>query len=315
MSFNHEPHWWSWRDIVQHAGQLGIPNFQRGAVWDTGNRTALLESLFEQSPCGSFVLWEPEDNRDPFRHGVPLRAFEQGVSPLWLVDGQQRTRAMLDTYQQLLTVPTGVDGWALVREVELSSLRRLGGALLLGIVEDDEEGGDKDAHFWGVVLPAMREFDRAQDPYFGRHSESRNVLRGSMFRQFSPRARIRLDSQGREKNAPPLPVGVVPLATLLVPEGVFHDDELRSVAESALRTFETDKPSLQELDELVPWGPQFVTGHTYERPALGDRSADADAMGGPPRPPRCECQRDGRVTHRALRAQVEGGVQAVQRHV
>lgn len=272
MSFNREPHWWSWRDIVQRADQLGIPNFQRGAVWDTGNRTALLESLYEQSPCGSFVLWAPEDDRDPLRHGVPLRAFARGITPLWLVDGQQRTRAMLDTFQELLTVPAGVHGWRLVREAELKSLRSLGDALLGDLVEEEEDlGGDfEDAHFWGVVLPAMRAFDRAEAPYFGRHGESRNVVRGSMFRRLSPRARVRLSSRGRETNVPPLPVGVVPLATLLSPKGIFHDDELRSVVELALRTFETSEPDLEVLDDLLPWGPQFVTGHLYERPTFGD---------------------------------------------
>lgn len=272
MSFNREPHWWSWRDIVQRADQLGVPNFQRGAVWDTGNRTALLESLYEQSPCGSFVLWAPEDDRDPLRHGVPLRAFGQGITPLWLVDGQQRTRAMLETFQELLTVPAGVQGWRLVREAELRSLRSLGDTRLGDLVEEEENlGGDfEDAHFWGVVLPAMREFDRAEDPYFGRHGESRNVVRGSMFRRLSPRARVRLSSRGKETNVPPLPVGVVPLATLLSPVSIFHDDELRSVVEFALRTFETNDPDLKALDDLIPWGPQFVTGHLYERPTFGD---------------------------------------------
>jgi hypothetical protein len=272
MYLNPEPHWWSWSDIVQRADQLGVPNFQRGAVWDTGNRTALLESLYEQSPCGSFVVWAPDDDRDPLRHGVPLRAFAQGVTPLWLVDGQQRTRAMLDTFQQLLTVPTGVQGWTLVREAELRSLRNLGDALLIDIVEEEENVGDnfEDAHFWGVVLPAMRAFDRAEDPYFGRHGESRNVLRGSMFRRLSPRARVRLNSRGRETSVPPLPLGVVPLATLLSPEGIFHDDQLRSVVELALGTFKTEKPDLEKLDDLIPWGPQFVTGHFYERPTFGE---------------------------------------------
>jgi hypothetical protein len=94
------PHWWSWADIVRHANKLGIPNFQRGAVWDTGNRVALLESIYEQSPCGSFVLWAPDaDGRDPRRHGVPLCRSTSEMDLIWLVDGQQRTRAMLDTYQ------------------------------------------------------------------------------------------------------------------------------------------------------------------------------------------------------------------------
>ena len=221
MPFNRKHQWWSWTDIVEHADQLGIPNFQRGAVWDTGNRTALLESMYEQSPCGSFVLWAPEDEGNPLRHGVPLRAFGAGVEPMWLVDGQQRTRAMLDTFEQLLTVPTDSNGWALVREAELDSLRSLGTHCWLDIVEDDEEGVDGDAegaHFWGVVLPAMRAFDQTKRSYFRKHSESRNVLRGSMFRRLSPRARFRLNSQGREKTVPPLPVGVIPLATLLAPK-------------------------------------------------------------------------------------------------
>lgn len=47
-STTREPRWWSWAEIVRHADQLGIPNFQRGAVWDTGNRVALLESIYEQ---------------------------------------------------------------------------------------------------------------------------------------------------------------------------------------------------------------------------------------------------------------------------
>jgi hypothetical protein len=74
----HEPRWWSWAKIVQHADRLGIPHFQRGAVWDTGNLTSLLESIYEQSPCGSFVLWAPEGDSDPLSHGKPLRAFGFG---------------------------------------------------------------------------------------------------------------------------------------------------------------------------------------------------------------------------------------------
>ena len=229
MSFNRDLQWWSWKSIVQHADRLGIPNFQRGAVWDTGNRTALLESMYEQSPCGTFVFWAPEDNNDPLDLGVPLRAFGKDVSPMWLVDGQQRTRALLDTFEQLLTVPTDSDGWALVREAELKSLRSVGYALQPDEVEDDDDvedddeavggneegvGGDEeDVHFWGVVLPAMRAFDQTgSKPYFGTHSESRNVLRGSMFRRLSPRARVRLNSQGRRMTVLPLPVGVIPLA-------------------------------------------------------------------------------------------------------
>ena len=93
-SSRHRHHWWSWIDVVRNVGRLGVPNFQRGAVWEPSNRTALLESMYEQSPCGSFVFWEPEEDGVPRRHGVPLRAFDEGTAPLWIVDGQQRMSSL-----------------------------------------------------------------------------------------------------------------------------------------------------------------------------------------------------------------------------
>ena len=267
-----EPHWWSWADIVRYADRLGIPNFQRGAVWDTGNRVALLESIYEQSPCGSFVLWAPDgDDGDPLRHGVPLRRFDGGVEPMWLVDGQQRTRAMLDTFQQLIDVPVRADGWSLVRSQDLATLHAIG-APLLGESSDESETPDEDAegelHPWVVVLPAMPVFDRGREPYFGRHSESRNVRRGSMFRRLRPRARTRLSADGKAtRPVPPLPVGMVPLVALLAPDGVFHDAPVRGAASVVLRAFIDGAIDEDALDELLPWGPQFITGHAYEAPA------------------------------------------------
>lgn len=263
-----EPHWWSWVDIVRHADRLGIPNFQRGAVWDTGNRVALLESIYEQSPCGSFVLWAPDgDQGDPRRHGVPLRRFADGAEPMWLVDGQQRTRAMLDTFQQLVELPERTDGWSLVRPQDLDALYALG-AGLLGEDADEDEGPDEDAegelHPWVVVLPAMPIFDRGREPYFGRHSESRNVRRGSMFRRLRPRARVRLNADGKVRPVPPLPVGIVPLVALLAPDGVFHHAAHRAEAFMVLQQYIDSGDGIDALDALLPWGPQFVTGHSYE---------------------------------------------------
>ncbi len=82
------PTWWSWSTIIARADRLGVPHFQRGAVWEAGNRVALLESIFEGSPCGSFVLWSAGDGAAPGAHGVPLRGrFGSGAPWLWLVDG------------------------------------------------------------------------------------------------------------------------------------------------------------------------------------------------------------------------------------
>lgn len=63
----------------------------------------------------------------------------QGVSPMWLVDGQQRTRAMLGIFQQMLTVPT-VDGWSLVRKADLDSLIGIRDAVSGDPTADDRTG-------------------------------------------------------------------------------------------------------------------------------------------------------------------------------
>lgn len=283
-SSRHAPHWWSWAGVIRNVRRLGVPNFQRGAVWDASNRTALLESMYEQSPCGSFVFWEPEEAGAPRRHGVPLRAFDDGAVPLWIVDGQQRMRAMLTVFEQLFAGPVDQHGWSLVRPQDLERLRAVTNAAVVNVQDDDEEDAedtlDGDGErFWGVVLPAMRVFERPGGAYFGARSESRNVQRGSMFRRLSPRARVRYNSRGKETGAPPLPVGVVPLASLVAPSSVFLDASLRVQAAEALRSFASSTPGLDTLDALIPWGPQFVTGHAYARPG---------ADGGAPVPLRWE---------------------------
>lgn len=275
MTADLDPHWWSWADIVRHADQLGIPNFQRGAVWDASNCVALLESIYEQSPCGSFVLWAPTaDAGDPRRHGAALRAFAADKEPIWLVDGQQRTRAMFDIFQQLTDSPSRPGAWALVRKEDLDQLRD-NNLCEAGSLDDEheEEDGEDGFHPWLVVLPAMSVFDRGPEPYFGRHSESRNVRRGSMFRRLRPQARTRRNAKGKIQTAPPLPVGVVPLAALVSPAGVFHHQCLRDSVCEAMRAFDTDTTALAVLDELLPWGPQFVTGHAYEAPRHDDTPA------------------------------------------
>lgn len=284
--------WWSWADIVKYAHQLGIPNFQRGAVWGVANRTALLESMFEQSPCGSFVLWQPADDGDLRRHGVPVlsRSFEEGIAPMWLVDGQQRTRAMLDTYRQLFAVPAS-DGWSLVRDEDIASLRSLDPVEIDGgmrpVASDDDDGEAHELRYWGAVLPAMRQFDESGENYFADRSESRGVRRGTMFRRISPTARLQRDGQGRTKRLPPGVPGTLPLVLLMAPTSLLGDRVQRQQAAELLAGLGGGRPDFDALDNLLPWGPQFVTGHAYEMMGSGApepmrwadvhrRAADAD---------------------------------------
>jgi hypothetical protein len=275
ISRKQTPDWWSWQTILENAHCLGIPNFQRGAVWDLGNRVALLESLYEQSPCGSFVFWQPDDDSsNPERHGVPLVVFRD-PAPLWLVDGQQRTRALLDTFLQILEPHTKSQPLRLVREADLNALRLMGRYLIETDhreTDDSDQGDDcfeavNEMFLWMVVLPAMPIFDGKRKPFFGKYSESRFVQRGSMFRRFHPRARSRWNEKGQLKPVPPIPPGTIPLAALITTGGVFVSTELRIQARTALQTFQSESPDLNSLDDLLPWGPQFVTGHAFESPA------------------------------------------------
>jgi hypothetical protein len=102
-----KPDWWSWKDVVQNRHLLSIPHFQRGSVWDRGNRVALLESLVHASPCGSFVLWKPDSGVTDVGSPLVLCDASRGApwvpdKALWLVDGQQRSRSLLALYKELL---------------------------------------------------------------------------------------------------------------------------------------------------------------------------------------------------------------------
>jgi hypothetical protein len=89
---------WLQRDIsvasVVEAGsyaQLGIPHFQRGLVWGDEAVGLLLESLFHDTPCGTFILWKP---LKPASHGVGLVTRHGNGLAYLIVDGQQRIRSL-----------------------------------------------------------------------------------------------------------------------------------------------------------------------------------------------------------------------------
>ena len=78
-------------EIQGLVGKLGIPHFQRGLVWGPDSVGALLESLFFNTPCGSFVFWKAPRDAD---HGTPLLDRGDGEISYFVVDGQQRIRSL-----------------------------------------------------------------------------------------------------------------------------------------------------------------------------------------------------------------------------
>jgi len=76
------------------SGLFWLPHFQRGSVWNEEMDLRLLDSLLLGTPCGSLVSWTP-NAADPQMYGVPITRAVAGKIAEYLVDGQQRVRALL----------------------------------------------------------------------------------------------------------------------------------------------------------------------------------------------------------------------------
>lgn len=82
---------WKVSEVLDRVPELGIPHFQRGMVWGEESQSALLESLFYDTPCGSFVLWQPDDCEG---QGVALDSAAKRPMRYLVIDGQQRIRSL-----------------------------------------------------------------------------------------------------------------------------------------------------------------------------------------------------------------------------
>lgn len=76
----------------------GIPHFQRGGVWNNDDVSMLLESMYYETPCGSFVFWKPSNLSNLNLFGKPIIGdkFDETSSKdsfkFFVIDGQQRIR-------------------------------------------------------------------------------------------------------------------------------------------------------------------------------------------------------------------------------
>jgi hypothetical protein len=86
----------SMQDIYNYYNDYGIPNFQRGLVWDSTAEALLLESIYYKTPCGILLFWKPREEEKEF--GIPLEGsdFKQ-----FIVDGQQRIHIMHSIFSEL----------------------------------------------------------------------------------------------------------------------------------------------------------------------------------------------------------------------
>lgn len=86
-------------------GEIRVPGFQRGYVWEPDRAALLMDSIYKEYPFGSILLWQ---TRTRLKTEKDLGAFELPEPKVdfpinYVLDGQQRITAMFSTFQTALT--------------------------------------------------------------------------------------------------------------------------------------------------------------------------------------------------------------------
>lgn len=86
-------------------GEIRVPGFQRGFVWEPDRAALLMDSIYKEYPFGSILLWRTRAQLKTEKH---LGAFElpepEDQYPIdYVLDGQQRITSVFSTFQTALT--------------------------------------------------------------------------------------------------------------------------------------------------------------------------------------------------------------------
>jgi len=102
------------RDILDHVprGQIRIPAFQRGFVWDPEMVAFLMDSIYKGYPFGSLLLWR---TKEQLRHERELGPFvlpdRDPDYPIdYVLDGQQRITSLFGVFQNEIA-PSPSSDW------------------------------------------------------------------------------------------------------------------------------------------------------------------------------------------------------------
>lgn len=100
-------------ELIQkvHAGQIRIPSFQRGFVWDSDRVAHLMDSIYKGFPFGSLLFWRTKTPLKTERKLGPFVLPEGDPDyPLdYILDGQQRATSIFGVFQSLLSAAAGED--------------------------------------------------------------------------------------------------------------------------------------------------------------------------------------------------------------
>lgn len=100
-------------ELIQkvYDGQIRIPSFQRGFVWDADRVAHLMDSIYKGFPFGSLLFWrtktplKTERKLGPFT--LPDRDPDYPID--YILDGQQRATSMFGVFQSALPPSKGED--------------------------------------------------------------------------------------------------------------------------------------------------------------------------------------------------------------
>jgi hypothetical protein len=103
------------REILEQVarGQIRIPAFQRGFVWEPERVAYLMDSIYKRFPFGSVLFWR---TREKLKFDKKLGPFElpepKADYPIdYVLDGQQRITSIFGVFQSELPAPGTDDNW------------------------------------------------------------------------------------------------------------------------------------------------------------------------------------------------------------
>lgn len=102
------------RNLISQVqqGQIRVPAFQRGFVWDNDRIAFLMDSIYKGYPFGSAIFWQTKEQLKSERKLGPFALPEprQDFPISYVLDGQQRLTSIFGTFQTDLT-PEGGESW------------------------------------------------------------------------------------------------------------------------------------------------------------------------------------------------------------
>src|SRR5438045_456748 len=103
------------RKIIEQvtSGQLRVPTFQRGFVWDANRVAYLMDSIYKGYPFGAILLWRTKERLKFERKLGPFKLpdSEPDFPVDYILDGQQRITSIFGVFQTDIPADESED-WA-----------------------------------------------------------------------------------------------------------------------------------------------------------------------------------------------------------